>query len=147
MASSLWPILLPILTTGLTQLIKVLVDLARTGTLEPNDFFKWGGFPSSHAALVACLATVVGILSGWYSAQFAIALGFGVLVLRDAMGLRMFVQRNSLAINQLRTALSGAQRSKIAEQEHSVGHTPTQVVGGVVLGVAVALAWYYFLGF
>jgi acid phosphatase family membrane protein YuiD len=51
------------------------------------------------------------------------------------------VQRNSAAINKLRSFLPASQRGKVAEQEHSVGHTPVQIVGGIVLGVATVLVW------
>jgi len=121
--------------------------MARSGRFEFKDLYKWGGFPSSHSALVASLATVVWILSGPYSAEFAIALAFGVIVVRDAMGLRMFVQANSRAINQIRETLPADARRKVAEQEKSVGHTQLQVAGGIVFGVAVALAWYWVFGF
>ena len=124
MASSFWPILLPLLTTGLTQLIKLLVDLAKTGRLEIRDLFKWGGFPSSHSALVTCLAVVVGLLDGWYSAAFAIALAFAIIVIRDAMGLRMFVQRNSHAINQIRETLPANMKRKVAERGMDRGAAP-----------------------
>lgn len=121
--------------------------MAKTGRFDFKDLFKWGGFPSSHSALVSCLATVVWILSGPYSSEFAISIAFGVIVVRDAMGLRMFVQANSRAINQIRETLSPDVQRKVAEQEHSVGHTKAQVAGGIVFGVAVALAWYWIFGF
>ena len=89
----------------------------------------------------------MAILSGIYSAEFAIALAFGVLVVRDAMGLRMFVQKNSLAISQIRATLPTNIRRKIIEPERSVGHTQVQVAGGIFFGIAVALVWYWIFGF
>lgn len=138
-------ILLPILITGLTQVIKAGIKAVRTQKPNVKDLFQWGGFPSSHAALVSSLATSVIFLRGWNSAEFMIVLAFGIIVLRDAMGLREFVEQHSQAINIMRKNLPADQRKLVPHQVDSVGHSPTEVAGGVVIGVVLTLIIYFLL--
>ena len=138
-------ILLPILVTGLTQVIKFMVKAVLNGKVSGRDLFIWGGFPSSHAALVGSLATLVWLFRGFASIEFMLVLGFGVIVLRDAMGLREFVEKHSLAINVLRKNLSPAQQKQVPQQIESVGHSPLEVAAGLVIGVAASVLAYYLL--
>jgi acid phosphatase family membrane protein YuiD len=138
-------ILLPILVTGLTQVIKFVVHVVMTGKVDGKELFKWGGFPSSHAALVGSLGTLVWLYRGFASIEFMIVLGFGVIVLRDAMGLREFVEKHSLAINVLRKNLSPSQQKQVPHQIESVGHSPLEVSGGLLIGIGISLLTYLLL--
>lgn len=132
----------PILVTILTQLTKVAISVVRTGRLDPNEYFAWGKFPSSHIALVSALATVVALLVGVQSVEFAIALAFAVIVTRDALGLRMFVENHAKAINVLRKQLPKDKQRLIPEQTARVGHTTAEAIGGVIFGVGLTLLLY-----
>jgi len=146
MVVDLFLITLPILLTGLTQVIKAVIKAVRTGEPRGKDLFQWGGFPSSHAALVSSLAVSVILLRGWNSTDFMLVLAFGIIVLRDAMGLREFVEQHSQAINVIRKNLPPDQRKLVPRQVDSVGHSPTEVVGGVVIGAVLTLIVYLLLG-
>ncbi|MDP2587272.1 MAG: divergent PAP2 family protein [bacterium] len=135
----------PILVTVLTQIIKVVIKMVRTGRLDAQEYYAWGGFPSSHIALVSSLATITGLIAGIQSIEFALALALAVLVTRDAIGLRMFVQKNSEAINQLRLLLPKDKRRLISVQPNRVGHTPIEGVGGAFFGIGLTLLLYWLL--
>jgi acid phosphatase family membrane protein YuiD len=132
-------IILPFVVTIVTQVIKVIVKGVQRGRIQTSDYFAWGGFPSSHIALVSSLCTVIAMWAGLFSAEFAIALAFSVIVARDALGLRMFVQEHALAINYLRSRLPKDEQKKLPLQQEHVGHTSLEALGGVVVGVGSAL--------
>lgn len=135
---------MPFLVTGLTQLTKVFINYLTLGRTKLEDYFAWGGFPSSHIALAASLTTVVWLLEGILSASFAIALAFTVIVMRDAVGLRMFVEKQAKAINIIRSH-TPALKKKLPEQKESVGHTVPEAWGGVLFGIAATLLAYIIL--
>jgi len=133
----------PILVTVLTQLIKVLIKLVQTGKLDPQEYFTWGKFPSSHLALVSSLVTVVALVAGFDSLEFGIALALAVLVARDAVGLRMFVENNAHAINRLRSLLPREKQKLIAVQPLRIGHTKPEAFAGALFGIGTTLILYW----
>jgi acid phosphatase family membrane protein YuiD len=135
----------PIAITVVTQLIKVLIKTVQTGKLEPKEYFAWGKFPSSHIALVSALATVAALVAGIDSLAFGISLALGVIVARDAMGLRMFVEHHSHAINALRSLLPRDKQKLVPKQMDRVGHTPVEAAGGFAFGVGLTLLLYWIL--
>ena len=142
-----WVIVLPLVITGLTQIVKAFVVMGQTGHFKFESLFKWGGFPSSHMALVSSVATVAGLVDGIRSVTFVIALSFAILVMRDAMGLRMFVEHHSRAINVLREQSSAKVQARIPKQRLSIGHTRVEIAGGIIFGVGLTLLAFYAIGF
>ncbi len=145
LASQIILLLLPILITSLTQIIKVSLHTIQRGKLKVKDYYMWGGFPSSHSALIGSLATLIALIDGFFSVTFLITISFGILVLRDATGLRNFAENHAKAINFLRTKLSTADQKKVPHQVSSIGHTRLEVAGGVIIGSVVTLLVYYLL--
>ena len=65
-----------------SQIIKIIVSK------DVNAFWKLGGMPSSHSALVGALAMGVGIQTGFASAPAAIAYVVALIVVHDAQHVR-----------------------------------------------------------
>lgn len=126
--------LYPLVAHVIVTLIKA-IDAARQGKLGWVVLVKYGGFPSSHAAVVSSLATIVGIKEGIDSIAFAITFILAILIIRDAFGLRMVIERHGVALDQLSqkttTPLSLTQ---------DVGHSMVEVIAGTVLGIAITVA-------
>ena len=70
--------LIPLAIMVASQTIKLLIEMAR-GQLSWPSLLSYGGMPSSHAALVTSLATVMAYYQGLDSAAFAVALILAVL--------------------------------------------------------------------
>ncbi len=64
------------------QAIKVII------AKKKERFFECGGMPSSHSALVSALSTSVGLLEGFGSAIFLIAVIFSAVIVHDAIRIR-----------------------------------------------------------
>lgn len=127
----------PIAAFLVSIFLKWLVALAE-GRVPKDLLVKYGGIPSSHSATVTALTLAVGIQTGIYSVQFAICAMLAILVIRDAYGLRMIIERQSRVINSLIKA--GHRHLEPLSEE--VGHTPLEVIAGVCVGIATVAILY-----
>ena len=69
-------------------------------------FWRTGSMPSSHAALVSCLSTTIGFRSGFNSDVFILSLGFFMVTIRDAVGVRRSSGIQAKMINEMGKKLS-----------------------------------------
>lgn len=131
-------IILAVLLAGFgAQLLKILIFYFRHKSLSLHDLVVTGGMPSSHAAFVISLATIIYLEEGT-STAFAVGLVLAFIVLRDAFGVRRSVGEEGLVISQI------LKKVKIKSEAHfSRGHTPLQVLVGAVIGLVVAVAVHY----
>ena len=60
-----------------------------------------GGMPSGHSATVSAMAAASGILYGIQSFEFAIACMLAIIVMHDAMGVRMETGRQGKVLNEM----------------------------------------------
>ncbi len=114
------------------------------GSLRQRRFdFRWvlgtGGMPSTHAAGVTALSTAVGIRVGFDSALFAATLVFTVITLFDAQGVRRWSGRQAQVLNKMLEDIYFKRRIQEERVKELLGHTPTEVVAGVGVGVLTAL--------
>lgn len=128
------------------QLIKVILTLVIHKSFDLERMFGAGGMPSSHSALVVALTVMVARLRGPGSLEFAICAVFGLIVLYDAMGVRRQAGKHAKMLNFFATAFqkeseqnSRTPKVKFEELKELIGHTPLEVLGGIVLGAVVGL--------
>lgn len=133
-------LLVAIIACLLAQLMKMVIELIRDGEVNLRYLFTTGGMPSAHSALVASLATSVGQTKGWSSPEFAIATLFAVIVMYDAAGVRQAAGKQAKILNQMIEELFREHKQFSEEKlKELLGHTPFQVIAGLVLGVMVSL--------
>jgi uncharacterized protein len=122
---------------AIAQLSKTIYDVFRYRKLRLSRLVSAGGMPSSHSALVMSLATATGRVVGVDSAAFAISLVLAAIVMYDAAGVRRAVSIQARLLNQMID--EAFQGKPFAEQRlrELIGHTPTQVIVGALLGVGV----------
>jgi len=124
---------------AIAQLTKTVYELIRYRELRLSRLVSAGGMPSSHSALVMGLATATGRIAGFESAVFAISLVLAVIVMYDAAGVRRAVSIQARILNQMiEEAFQGKPFAEKRLRE-LIGHTPTQVIVGGLLGIGVAL--------
>jgi len=121
---------------GIAQMIKILVETIRLGSIDVRMLNSYGGMPSSHTAFVVSLTTVVGIADGITSTTFVIALVVSVITIRDAIGFRMYLSEHARIINQLIAELPAREKPKFPKHIiERIGHTPLQAAAGALVGV------------
>jgi len=129
--------LIPIIVSVIVHLIKLLIDLGKK-QFSWSKAFGYGGMPSSHAALVASLSTVVYLTDG-LDLLFAISVILAVIVIRDALGLRGYLSQHSRIINKLIKDLPDEEEYKYPFLEERIAHTWLQLLVGAVLGIILTL--------
>jgi len=128
----------------IAQTLKIILYYLVEHVWDWKRFVGSGGMPSSHTALVVALSITVGALAGFDSAVFAICLVLAFIVMYDAMGVRRETGTQATVINQiLKDVLINGKRISDEELKELVGHTPFEVLGGVVIGGATALIYLW----
>ena len=124
------------------QGLKLVIDLIVTRKLNVTYLLSPGGMPSAHSALVGALATSVGAIKGWSSAEFAIACLFAIIVMYDAAGVRQAAGKQAKLLNQIVDELFQEEHNLNEERlKELLGHTPFQVLVGLSLGVSIAMVF------
>ena len=122
------------------QGLKVIIELIRDRELNFRYLVTTGGMPSAHSALVGALAAGIGQTMGWSSPDFAIACLFAVIVMYDAAGVRQAAGKQAKILNQMTEELFQEGHHFSEEKlKELLGHTPFQVLVGLILGIAIAM--------
>lgn len=135
----------PFLLTGVTswlvaQLLKTILHCIIYKKLDIQRMYGDGGMPSGHSATVSSLATICGLSFGFGSAEFAISAILAIIVCHDAMGVRRETGKQAEVLNELLKYMETGSETDLKEL---VGHTPVQVIAGILIGVVNALLMYY----
>ncbi len=123
----------------LAQFLKGIFYFIKEKRVNFKRFAGAGGMPSSHSALVASLATAVGIKMGWDNPITAIALIFAVVVMYDAAGVRLAASRQAITLNKIIDELFEEGEFHQERLKEFLGHTPVEVIAGATLGVVMAI--------
>ena len=138
----------PFLMAGLVswfiaQVLKTIIHFALYKKLEVERLFGDGGMPSGHSATVASVSTMCGLVYGLGSVEFAISGILAIIVCHDAMGVRRETGKQAVILNELIKTFESGHTPDLKEL---VGHSPLQVIMGILIGIANAL-WMYYLVF
>lgn len=123
----------------LAQGLKALIYLIRDHKLDWQLITATGGMPSSHAAFTCALATAIAFREGMNSSLFALAVGFAIVIMTDAAGLRRAAGHQATVLNQIIEELFQGHPISDERLKELLGHTPTQVFSGALLGVLCTL--------
>ncbi|MEW6407684.1 MAG: divergent PAP2 family protein [Patescibacteria group bacterium] len=140
-------LLIPILSGFLVQLIKLFIRFIREKKISWRYLDDYGGMPSAHAAFLSSLGTVAALSQGINSITFAIIIIIGAIMLRDALGLRMYVEKQGKLLLNLVKRLPSEEKEKLLPKKMNlgerIGHTYPEAIVGFILGIAFAFLFYY----
>ncbi|HVO40480.1 MAG TPA: divergent PAP2 family protein [Spirochaetia bacterium] len=124
------------------QAFKVVVNSVRERRLALSWFFSTGGMPSAHSAFVTALSVSIGLRSGFQSELFAVAFVFSIIVIYDSWRLRGAVQHQAKIIKMLARDRPDVPAGELRE---NTGHSPAEIVAGVLAGGGLALLGWLLL--
>jgi len=101
-------------------------------------FWRTGGMPSSHAAVVTSMTAAVAFNDGVHSNLFAVSLLIALVVMRDAMGVRRAVGLQARAFNVLGKQISEKCGIEFKAVKEIQGHAPLEVIAGALLGIFIS---------
>ena len=137
---------------GSAQVIKSILYTILHREFSIERLFGDGGMPSGHSATVSAMAMMTLLQYGAGSFEFAITAMLAIIVMHDAMGVRLETGRQAEVINELTTLFEEivgefqtedpleVKFQKVFSEDklkEYVGHTPIQVIAGCILGLLV----------
>ncbi len=128
------------------KMISGIIKGRKTGIVDLKTavgyFSRSGGMPSGHTASFTALTTYLGCVYGFSSGIFVLAVATLVVIMYDAIHVRYAVGEQGKVLNNM------LRRAGKAELPVVEGHTTSQVLVGMIIGVIVGAAIYViFVGF
>lgn len=93
-----------------------------------------GGFPSTHTTIVSSTVFLIGLSEGFSAPIFGLGVAVLMITVIDALGIRRAVGKQAKAINEYMLAEESS-RTMLRERQ---GHSPAEVLGGLLLGLFLA---------
>jgi acid phosphatase family membrane protein YuiD len=139
--------LVPLLVGLMTQFSKRFLN--KSWHSEMDDKIRhlphYGGMPSAHTAFAFSMITLVAYTSGVESPLFAVAMVIGIIILDDALRMRIFLGRHGEALKKLISLLSKKDQKDFPPLEKQLGHKPIEALVGAVVGVVLTIAILFFI--
>ncbi|CAM0954360.1 unnamed protein product [Alopecurus aequalis] len=128
------------LAFAVAQAAKVVLTSVVERRWSPRMLWSSGGMPSSHSALCTALTASVALCHGVGDALFPVCLGFSLIVMYDATGVRRHAGMQAEVLNKIVEDLFQGHPISERKLKELLGHTPSQVIAGAFLGILVA--WF-----
>ena len=128
------------------QVLKTIINFILLGKFQLERMWGDGGMPSAHSATVCAMVIATARSAGVGSSIFAVASVVAIITMHAAMGVRHETGEQAQVLNQMieQWIDLSEQNSPFLQNMHlkeMVGHTPLQVVAGVLVGVTVGLLY------
>ena len=127
------------------QLLKFIGHVVIKKQVDFQVLATTGGMPSAHTAGVVALSSTVGFICGFDSVEFAIALGYALVVMYDAAGLRRSTGKIAACLNKIRDDFYSSGQMPAERLRELLGHTPFEVFVGALLGIYIAFMNHFYL--
>ncbi len=137
------PLIAGLLGWFLGQFLKVPIEYLLLRKINWGLWFSSGGMPSSHSSLMTAVTLSIGLNYGFDHPAFALAFAISMIVVYDATGVRRQAGIHAQKINQIFEEVIQGKPIDQEKLKEVLGHTPKQVVGGVLLGIAIAVILWY----
>ena len=154
MMQSIPYVFIPFFVWCCAQVTKVLIDYCLGSPLRLNSLWVSWGFPSTHGTLTSSALTVVFLVDGWNSTLFMMACIISFLIWYDAANIRYESWKHAQRINLIKKEMDEVlQVEHIQPRIHvpwfllkeRIGHTPIEVIAGIVYGTSVTLLTVWIL--
>ena len=96
--------------------------------------------PSAHSAATITLTTLIAVYYGIGSPLFIISLFLSIFIMGEAFVVRGVISRHSELIKKL-AEMNAEEVIDVTSFPGKIGHTPLEVIMGVIFGVFFALAF------
>lgn len=134
---------IPILSWFIAQVVKLLVKGIKEKDWSWRYVYRSGGMPSAHATIVVSLCTVLGYRLGTKSPEFGIACIIAAIIMYDAVNVRHAVGEHAVALREIIPRVFKKIIQPGLTIHQSYGHTPYEVLAGIVIGVIVPVLVFY----
>ncbi|MFZ3054756.1 MAG: divergent PAP2 family protein [Minisyncoccales bacterium] len=128
-----------LLSWFLAQSIKAIILTFKQKKFRFDLYSLPGGFPSSHSATVTGLAVSIGLLYGFNSGFFSIAVILAFFMIYDAKVIRGAAGKQAQSLNRLMEMFNEEEGQDMAKLREVLGHSILEIIGGILIGILVAI--------
>lgn len=128
---------IPIMSWIMAQVAKIFITGIKDTDWNWRYIYRSGGMPSAHTTVIVSLCTVLAYRLGTQSPEFGIACILASIVMYDAINVRHAVGEHAQALRAIMPEVFKNGRPPKMIIHQSNGHTPLEVLAGLVIGVAV----------
>ena len=130
---------------AVAQILKTIIYACAHKELDWERLFGDGGMPSGHSATVTAVCVMSAFFYGLASFQFAVSGILAIIVCHDAMGVRQQAGKQAVLLNELIKSFETLTSNALPEVKlkEFVGHTPIQVIAGILIGAVDAALLYW----
>ena len=116
------------------QILKGIIAAIVNRKFQVSRLLGDGGMPSGHSATVTAVAATCALAYGLNSAIFGVSMVLAIITCHDAMHSRNQIGKQAALLNEM-----FENHDSPPTLEEFVGHTPLQVMAGILLGIIVAI--------
>ena len=128
---------IPIAVGAFTQVLKYVIFSIKHGW-NISYALTHGHMPSAHTAFIISLVTSIGYYTGTASGAFAISVALTIIIIDDAVRLRVYTGDQGRYLNMLIRQLP-VDEKQFPRLKERVGHKLSEVVAGGILGFILTL--------
>lgn len=130
------------------QVIKMTRGARRTKSLDFTYLMSTGGMPSAHSSLVVGVFVSLGLGQGWAHPTTIVASVVATITMFDAATVRRAAGLQARLLNTITRQLFVERKFSAKPLKEMLGHTRTEVLGGMITGTCVAVVvmtlWAHF---
>ena len=121
------------------QCAKMLCGFVSTRRMDFSYLVSTGGMPSAHSALAMGMATSVGLVSGFDTTVFMVALVVASITMFDASTVRRAAGLQARLLNEMLDELFKEHHLSERKLKELLGHTRLEVLMGAIVGILTAM--------
>ena len=118
--------------------VKMLIAAWKTHEFDFVYLVSTGGMPSSHSATVSGLAFGIGYTEGFGTPIATLAFAFAIITMFDATTVRYAAGEHAKVLNAIVRDIKELKLKPAQRFKELLGHTRTEVLWGMVIGIAWA---------
>ncbi len=122
------------------QVIKMVRGAIKMKSVDFTYLLSTGGMPSAHSALAMSLFVSLGLGVGWAAPVTVAASVFAAITMFDAATVRRAAGLQARVLNRMVAQFKKEHKLSFKPLKELLGHTRTEVFGGMLAGAAVAVA-------
>jgi uncharacterized protein len=136
--------IIPIIVGTFTQVVKFVVFSLKHGW-NIRYAMTHGHMPSAHSAFIVSLVTALGIYEGFGTGAFAVAVVLAIIVIDDAVRIRVHLGDQGRYLNMLIRQLN-INEEQFPRLKERIGHRVSEVIIGGILGFILTIILAKLLG-
>ncbi|MBT4446377.1 divergent PAP2 family protein [archaeon] len=127
----------------LSQTVKIILLLYNKKEYALKAIYQnYGGMPSTHTAVVSAITFSI-LFSEGVSNLFILSFFWATFIISDVLSVKWFFGPRNIILHEVVEVLDNRYKKKLKDPPMAVGHSPKEVIVGLVIAFAVSYLIYF----